>query len=390
MFDAVTMQMNMGRSGATPLQTTPIDSQPFGVHFLQRNGLEERGSIRYNGGRIAFNRSNVEGEARVKVVSMRTVLVADDGRLRAGYRVTLFFLLWGYGPAIVHNLLESTVLALFTVDRAWLQSIFLNCVRLFTILIAGWWVARYIDRRPFTDYGFHFSAGWWLDFCFGLLLGAALMGVVFLVQWQAGWVTVTDTWRRDPPWLAFGVAFLAPLALHLVVSIAEELLTRGNQILNLTEGAGRLGYVPAVMTAWLVSSMIFGALHVFNPHVTLVSIVNLTLMGFMFGLGYVLTGELGLPIGLHLTWNLVQGNVYGFPVSGKTPFATTVIAIEQGGPDVWTGGAFGPEGGLLGILATVIGMFIIIGWVRWRYGDLSLRRLRVMCTAQHTLQEGKA
>jgi hypothetical protein len=84
---------------------------------------------------------------------------------------------------------------------------------------------------------------------------------------------------------------------------------------------------------------------------------------------------------LHLTWNLVQGNVYGFPVSGKTPFATTVIAIEQGGPDVWTGGAFGPEGGLLGILATVIGMFAILGWVRWRYGDLSLRRLHVLCKA---------
>lgn len=337
-----------------------------------------------------FQLLDMDSEACVKGVSVRTVLAGGDGRLRAGYRIAIYFLLWGYGPAIVHSVLESTVLALFPVDRAWLQSIFLNCVRLFTILIAGWWVARYIDRRPFTDYGFHFSAGWWLDFCFGLLLGAALMGLVFLVQRQAGWVTVTDMWRSDPPWLAFGVAFLAPLTLHLVVSIAEELLMRGNQILNLTEGAGRLDYVPAVMTAWLLSSIIFGLLHLFNPHVTLVSIVNLSLMGFMFGLGYVLTGELGLPIGLHLTWNLVQGNVYGFPVSGKTPFATTVIAIEQGGPDMWTGGAFGPEGGLLGILVTVVGMFVIIGWVRWRYGDLSLRRLRVMCKAKQMLQEGKA
>jgi membrane protease YdiL (CAAX protease family) len=349
--------------------------------FTRLKGLGKQQAIKYNSGRVAFSRSNVHARRVVKGVSVRTVLTAQDGRLRAGYRVTLFFLLWGYGPAVVHSLLESTVLALFSVDRAWLQSIFLNSVRLVTILIAGWWVARFIDRRPFADYGFHFSAAWWLDFCFGLLLGAALMGAVFLIQWQAGWVTVTDVWRSDPPWLAFGAAFLAPLMLHLVVSIAEELLTRGNQILNLTEGAGRLGYLPAVMVAWLLSSIIFGLLHIFNPHVTLVSIVNLSLMGFMFGLGYVLTGELGLPIGLHLTWNLVQGNVYGFPVSGKTPFATTVIAIEQGGPDVWTGGAFGPEGGLLGILVTVIGMFAIIGWVRWRYGDLSLRRLHVMCKA---------
>ena len=97
----------------------------------------------------------------------------------------------------------------------------------------------------------------------------------------------------------------------------------------------------------------------------------------MFGLGFVLTGELALPIGLHLTWNLVQGNLYGFPVSGKMQYATTVIAVEQHGPELWTGGAFGPEAGLLGILATVAGMAAIVGWVKWRYGDLSLGRLRV-------------
>jgi hypothetical protein len=58
-------------------------------------------------------------------------------------------------------------------------------------------------------------------------------------------------------------------------------------------------------------------------------------------------------------------------------FRTTVIAVQEQGPDLWTGGAFGPEAGLLGVLATVAGMAAIVGWVRWRYGDLSLRRLRV-------------
>jgi membrane protease YdiL (CAAX protease family) len=313
----------------------------------------------------------------VEGVWLKELFVAADGRLRAGYRVTIFFLLWGYGPAVVHNVLERTVLVFIPDGWSWLQAIMLNLFRLAVILAAGWWVARFIDRRPFANYGFHFSATWWLDFCFGLLLGAALMALVFLIQWQAGWVTVVGVWRSDPPWLFFGLAFLAPLVLHLVVSVAEELLTRSNQILNITEGMAPLGYVPAVMIAWLISSLIFGLLHIFNPHADWVSIANLTLMGFMFGLGYVLTGELALPIGLHLTWNLVQGNVYGFPVSGKMQFQTTVVAIREHGPVLWTGGAFGPEAGLLGILATVAGMVAIIGWVKWRYGDLSLRRLRV-------------
>lgn len=307
----------------------------------------------------------------------RPILFAADGRLRAGYRITIFFLLWGYGPAIIHSILERTLLVFFNAESGWLQGIVLNLFRLAIILVAGWWVARFVDRRPFDDYGFHFSAAWWLDFCFGLLLGAALMALVFLIEWQAGWVTVVGLWRSNPPWLFFGLAFLAPLVLHLVVSIAEELLTRGNQILNITEGMSPLGYLPAVMIAWLLSSLIFGLLHIFNPYATWVSTANLTLMGFMFGLGYVLTGELALPIGLHLTWNLVQGNVYGFAVSGKMHFETSVVAIQEHGPELWTGGAFGPEAGLLGILATVVGMISIIGWVKWRYGDLSLHRLHV-------------
>lgn len=311
-----------------------------------------------------------------------TIIFANDGRLRAGYRIALFFLLWGYGPALIHGVIERTVLPLMTPDRLWLQSIMLNLLRLGAILLAGWWMARVVDRRAFADYGFHFSRRWWADFCFGLLLGAALMALVFLIEWLAGWVRVVELWRSDPPILWFGLAFLAPVVLYVVVAIAEELLTRGNQILNLTEGTTtHLGYTYAVLFAWIVSSVIFGLLHVFNPHASWVSTTNLALMGFMFGLGYVLTGELALPIGLHITWNLVQGNFYGFPVSGKMQFGTSIVAIEQHGPALWTGGAFGPEAGLLGILVTVAGMLAIIGWVRWRYGDLSLRRLRVKAPA---------
>lgn len=321
--------------------------------------------------------------------SFGTLLFSADRRLRAGYRIVLFFLLWGFGPAVVHSLLERTLLRFDSPQWLWWQSIALNVVRLGVILIVAWWTARMIDRRPLVDYGFRFSRAWWLDFCFGLALGAGLMALVFLTAWLAGWVTVVATWRTDPPDISFGMAFLAPLVLYLVVAIAEELLTRGNQIVNLAEGLSAWGYMSALFTAWIISSIVFGLLHIFNPHATWVSITNLTLMGFMFGLGFVLTGELGLPIGLHLTWNLVQGNFYGFPVSGKMQYGVTLVAIQDLGPEVWTGGAFGPEAGMLGILATVAGMLAILVWVKWRYGDLSLRRIRVKPTTPvvHTRSE---
>jgi hypothetical protein len=82
----------------------------------------------------------------------------------------------------------------------------------------------------------------------------------------------------------------------------------------------------------------------------------------------VLTGQIALSIGLHFTWNFVQGNVFALPVSGRITHATSLFAVQQAGPELWTGGAFGPEAGLLGVLAALVGTGAIVLWVRWRYG----------------------
>jgi hypothetical protein len=91
----------------------------------------------------------------------------------------------------------------------------------------------------------------------------------------------------------------------------------------------------------------------------------------MLATGYVVTGELALPIGVHVTWNLFQGTVYGLPVSGTTQ-GLSVVAVEQRGPALVTGGAFGPEAGLLGAAAAVLGAASILAWVRWREGSVGV------------------
>jgi len=119
----------------------------------------------------------------------------------------------------------------------------------------------------------------------------------------------------------------------------------------------------------------FDQFNVGNPNVSQIATVNIALWGFLFGIAFILSGSLAIPIGIHITWNLFQGNVFGFPVSGVTfpAEAVTFISIEQRGPELWTGGTFGPEAGLLCSLALIVGIILILGLVRFRQGNLELR-----------------
>ncbi|MGB3682341.1 MAG: type II CAAX endopeptidase family protein [Rubrobacteraceae bacterium] len=242
------------------------------------------------------------------------------------------------------------------------------------VFLSVWLAGRFMDRRPFRDFGFHLDGGWWLDLLFGLLLGAALMTVIFLVELASGWVTVTGSFRSLVPGVPFVPVILLPLAAFLFVGIYEELMYRGYQLRNIAEGLNHPALDPrwAVLAAWTLSSVFFGVLHALNPNASLVSTFNIVLAGLMLGTAYVLTGELAAPIGLHIAWNFFQGTVFGLPVSGLNPVGATFISTEQAGPEIWTGGVFGPEGGLLVTFATLAGILLTALWVRLRHGRVSV------------------
>lgn len=235
-----------------------------------------------------------------------------------------------------------------------------------------WLAGRFLDRRRFADFGFHFNRLWWADLGFGLMLGALLMAAIFLAEWAAGWITITDFFYSALT--PFPVTFALGLFLYTLVGIGEELLFRGYHLLNLAEGLNlpELGPRTALVSAYILSSLVFGVAHALNPNASFISTVNITFAGLFLGLGFVLTRELSIPIGLHITWNFFQGRVFGFPVSG-TPVPGTLIAVEQGGPDLWTGGPFGPEAGLLGLFAMLAGSLLTIAWIKRTRGRVHLQ-----------------
>jgi len=241
------------------------------------------------------------------------------------------------------------------------------------VSLAVWLGGRFIDRRKFASFGFNLSRRWWTYFAFGLGLGALLMALIFGVELAAGWIKAAPIFAERSPG-SFALEFVLATLFFVGVGIYEELLFRGYLIKNIAEGTRAVNPHPrrALIIAYLVSSALFGLAHMGNDNATWISTLNIALAGLMLGLPYLLTGELATSIGLHIAWNLFQGNVFGFPVSGGNFAPPTVIAIQQGGPDILTGGAFGPEAGLIGLAAMLVGAVLTLGWVRWQAGHLSL------------------
>ena len=314
---------------------------------------------------------------------MRLFFDESTGRPRALWRLLLQYLTYRVIllPLLV-NLLVATWLVLggqrtaggLATSGSPVLPVISGVAGLLGALLSVWLAGRLLDRRPFADFGFHLNAGWWLDLFFGLALGALLMTAVFLTELVLGWVKVTGVFESLVPGAPFWLAILIPAVLFLCVGFYEELISRGYQLRNAAEGLNFPGVGPrnAVLLAWVLSSAFFGYLHATNPNATLLSTVNVAVAGLMLGAGYVLTGELAIPIGLHVTWNFFQGAVFGFPVSGLKVGGATFLSLDQGGPDLWTGGRFGPEGGLLAPVAMVAGVFLIAFWVRLRRGRIGV------------------
>lgn len=286
----------------------------------------------------------------------------EERRLRSGWRLIFHLMMVMVGTLLL-------ALVLVPVGGLEPSDTFAAAIG---ITVATWVAARLLDRRPLADFGLRIDGAWWTDLGFGLLLGVVLQGSIFALEYALGWVTVTDTLvSNGAGGLAVGIG--GALLTFVLVGFYEELLSRGYHLTNLAEGFNVpiLGPTGAVMLAWIVSSAAFGLAHAGNPNATWVSTTNISLAGILLGVGYVLTRSLAIPIGLHISWNFAQGNIFGFPVSG-TDAGATIIEIEQGGPALWTGGAFGPEAGLLGLVGMGVGIAATLMWVRLRYSALRI------------------
>jgi membrane protease YdiL (CAAX protease family) len=233
----------------------------------------------------------------------------------------------------------------------------------FAIVASVILAARWLDHRPLRDFGVTIDRKWWMTLGLGFAVGAGLTAFVFGLEYGMGWVRVTGTWRRNVADVSLSLALSFSLVKVLCVGVYEEFVSRGYWLRNISEGLN-----PAAGA--IISSAIFAALHATNENASFLSTAGLFINGLLFVSALRATGRLSCPIGLHISWNLFQGAVFGFPVSGDKEGAS-LIAIQQLGSTIMTGGDFGPEAGVVGIAASLIGIGLFANLHRRHHNPLS-------------------
>jgi membrane protease YdiL (CAAX protease family) len=242
-----------------------------------------------------------------------------------------------------------------------------HAVPLVAFTASVWIGGRFFDNRNFLDFGLVLDRQWWNELWLGVGIGFVAMGSIFVLFWAFGWLEFTG-WGWDRAGLnPFPIALMLYMAHMAMVGFYEELFSRGYHLKNMMEGyrfGKDISGNRAAVLSLLTSSVIFGLMHAGNPGFKWSALVGITIAGLLLGIPYLMTGRLGYAIGLHFSWNFVQGGLFGFPVSGN-PFRESLIQHRVTGPEWLTGGGFGPEAGLLPhVILVLAGILSIVLLVR--------------------------
>lgn len=262
-----------------------------------------------------------------------------QGRLRNGWWMALFMA----GLTLV--LFPALLLA------QWMhREISLAEQALMLLAVTG--VCQALRRKPFTEVTGRPDLRWLIQLGLGGVLGAALMLAPALVLTLGGWVG----WQISETTTS---AIWSGVLLMAAVAIAEELLFRGFLFQRLIDGLG-------VWPAQVLMGGLFVLTHLNNPGMEgatrVWAGVNIFLASVLFGLAWVRTKSLALPIGIHFMANVTQGVILGFGVSGNA--APGLLTPRFDGAPAWlTGGEFGLEASLPGLVCVIA---LTAGLLLWK------------------------
>ncbi|GFP74970.1 CPBP family intramembrane glutamic endopeptidase [Clostridium fungisolvens] len=227
-----------------------------------------------------------------------------------------------------------------------------------SIIICFLWIYLYEKRKPIS-LGFH-RIGFGSNYIYGFFLGLLLMSL------EAVFLCVTNNAEISKGNFTFYnfLSFLVVILSWIIQGASEEILIRGFALQAIIAKYN-------VLVGVLVSSLIFAALHLFNPGISSLAFINLTLFGVIAALLALYTESLWASCALHSAWNFAEGNIYGFLVSGTHASGNTLAFINYKINNLINGGLFGPEGGLADTLISIITIIVLVALMKKKNNSIS-------------------
>jgi len=197
-------------------------------------------------------------------------------------------------------------------------------------------VAVRARRRGRLTLGFSLRDGGIAEGGIGFAISTVAILVIFGVELAAGLIHITGVHSA-----------VGEIAVYLIyfalLNTIEESAFRGLLLPGLAV-VTRHTWLATIITAVLVALP-----YLLGSGANGLTFLSAILAGIMYGLAYVKTGRVWMPIGMRVAWNFVQGPILGFTVSGTVIGSTSIVHLDGNTPTWLTGGQYGPEGGIIGI-----------------------------------------
>jgi membrane protease YdiL (CAAX protease family) len=214
-------------------------------------------------------------------------------------------------------------------------------------LLANLLTMRIFDRRPLADIGLQGGAASAVNFSLGIVLGAGAATLMLIAPLLSGTGHLVNRPDSQFTWPTL-ITYLFAL---LIAATGEEMIFRGYAFQLLVEKIGPFATVLPV-------GVIFGIAHATNPNASRLGVLNTILWGILLGYAFLRSRDLWLPIGLHAGWNAVLP-LFGVNLSGLT-IDVTRYSYRWDLTSLWSGGRYGPEGGLLTTIFAIALFFAIL------------------------------
>ena len=272
---------------------------------------------------------------------MNAVLFNRHSELRSGWKVLLFIV-------ITFSIITALTFPFQYFDY---RNDFVGpMLGLAGALAGSYAMTRFVNRKPLSAIGLSFHYQAIREFYWGCILGFLMISGIFAVMYLGENITLVS---KE---LSFGGTLgivSSSLLFFAIGAVVEEVLFRGYPFQSLIQGI-------TILPAMIIMAVLFALLHLSNPNTSVFGIINVGLAAIWLSFAYLKTRGLWLPFGLHLGWNYSQTTIYSFPTSGIEFEERTLAVSTITGPEWFTGGAFGPEGGVLATCALVLCTWYIL------------------------------